>query len=67
MEELMPKEKRDSIIARMLYQDGKYWLFHKNFIDENAESVLEKKPEEKVWRIVKEVHSPEMEQPAYRL
>ena len=59
MEDLMSKEKRDMIIARMLYQDGKYWLFHKNFIDENAESVLEKKPEEKVWRVVKEIRSSE--------
>ena len=59
MEELMSKEKRDLIIARLLYQDGKYWLFHKNFIDENAESVLEKKPEEKVWRVVKEIRSSE--------
>ena len=59
MEELMSKEKRDMIIARLLYQDGKYWLFHKNFIDENAESVLEKKPEEKVWRVVKEIRSSE--------
>ena len=55
----MSKEKRDMIIARLLYQDGKYWLFHKNFIDENAESVLEKKPEEKVWRVVKEIRSSE--------
>ena len=59
MEDLMSKEKRDLIIARLLYQDGKYWLFHKNFIDENAESVLEKKPEEKVWRVVKEIRSSE--------
>ena len=59
MEDLMTKEKRDMIIARLLYQDGKYWLFHKNFIDENAESVLEKKPEEKVWRVVKEIRSSE--------
>ena len=55
----MSKEKRDMIIARLLYQDGKYWLFHKSFIDENAESVLEKKPEEKVWRVVKEIRSSE--------
>ena len=55
------------IVARMLYQDGAYWLFHKNFIDENAESVLERKPEEKVWRVVKDINSSEMEKPCYRL
>ena len=63
----MTKDQRDIIVARMLYQDGKYWLFHKNFIDENAETVLEKKPEEKVWRVVKEIRQSETDQPAYKL
>jgi len=29
--------------------------------------VLEKKPEEKIWRVVRETHAPELEFPAYRL
>ena len=67
VEEVMCSEKRESIIARMLYQDGAYWLFHKNLIDEDAEQVLEKKPEEKIWRVVKEIRDADMERPCYRL
>ena len=51
----------------MLQKDGKYWLFHKHYIDENLQDVLEKKPEEKVWRIVRECSVPEMESPMIRL
>lgn len=29
--------------------------------------MLEKKPEEKIWRVVKEIPCPEMSYPAYRL
>jgi hypothetical protein len=38
-------------------------------IDEGLQEVLEKKPEEKVWRVVKEVHNeiPELETPSIKL
>ena len=58
---------RDKIVARMLHQDGNYWVYHKNFLDEAIDQVLEKKPEEKIWRVVRETRCPEMEIPCYRL
>lgn len=63
----MTSINRERIIARVLFKEGKYWLFHKHMIDENLQEVLEKKPEEKVWRIVKESYVPEMESPMIRL
>jgi hypothetical protein len=41
--------EKDQVIARCLYKDNSYWIFHKNLIDENADAILEKKPEEKIW------------------
>ena len=58
---------RDKIVARVLHQDGSYWVYHKNFLDEGIDQVLEKKPEEKIWRVVRETRCPEMEIPCYRL
>lgn len=68
-EDNMTQEKKDSIVGRILIKDGKYWLFHKMLIDEGLQEVLEKKPEEKVWRVVKEVHNeiPELETPSIKL
>lgn len=66
-EQAMGSLERERIVARILFKDGKYWLFHNKFIDENLQDVLEKKPEEKVWRIVKESFVPEMESPMIRL
>jgi hypothetical protein len=66
-ETAISSQDRDRIIARILFKEGKYWLFHKHFIDEYLQEVLEKKPEEKVWRIVKESFVPEMESPMIRL
>lgn len=48
-------EERDSVIARCLYKDNSYWIFHKNLIDETAEAVLERKPEDKIWQVVKQI------------
>jgi hypothetical protein len=36
-------------------------------IDESSESVLERKPEEKIWQVVRETQYPEMSIPCYRL
>lgn len=68
-EESMAAEKRDNIIGRILIKDGKYWLFHRHLIDEGLQEVLEKKPEEKAWRVVKEVFNeiPELETPSIKL
>ena len=63
----MEAEKRDSIISRMVHQNGSYWLYHKHLVDENIDQVLEKKPEEKIWRVVRDNRCPEMEMPCYRL
>ena len=60
-------ELKDKVIARMLQLNGTYWVFHKNYVDENADQVLEKKPEEKIWRVVRDNRCPEMDTPCYRL
>ena len=51
----------------MLHQNGTYWVFNKNYVDESIEQVLEKKPEEKIWRVVRDTRCPEMDMPCYRL
>ena len=51
----------------MMHQNGAYWVFHKNYIDETVDQVLEKKPEEKIWRVVRDTRCPEMEMACYRL
>ena len=48
-EKALDFEEKDKVIARLLYRDNSYWIYHKNLIDENAEAVLERKPEEKIW------------------
>lgn len=63
----MTQEQRDTIIARLLHQNGAYWIFHKAFADDQIDQVLEKKPEEKIWRVVRDNKCPEMEMPCYRL
>jgi len=63
----MTQEARDKVIARMLHLNGAYWVFHKNYVDENVDQILEKKPEEKIWRVVRDNRCPDMEMPCYRL
>ena len=63
----MENYKTDKIIARAFYQNGSYWIFHKNLIDEGLEGVLEKKPEEKIWRVVRDSKSSEMNVPCVKL
>jgi len=58
---------KDQIIARLLHQNGTYWVFNKNYVDDQIDAVLEKKPEEKIWRVVRDTHCPEMDIPCYRL
>lgn len=60
-------ETSDSIICRVLYRKDSYWVYHKQLIDENSENVLEKKPEEKIWQVVKENYPPEMEFACFKL
>lgn len=63
----MSDGSREQIIGRLISRDGSYWLYNKNFIDDGIDSVLEKKPEEKIWRVVRENYVPEMEYPCYRI
>ena len=63
----MSAETKDKIIARLLHQSASYWIFHKSYIDDNIDSVLEKKPEEKIWRVVRDNREPGMETPCCRL
>ena len=63
----MSAEAKDKIIARLLHQSASYWIFHKSYIDENCDQVLEKKPEEKIWRVVRDNREPGMETPCCRL
>jgi len=63
----MDETDKEKIIARILNFNGNYWIYHKNFVDSQIDQVLEKKPEEKIWRVVKENICAEMEIPCYRL
>ena len=63
----MGSEAKDKIIARLMHQNASYWIFHKNYIDESIDQVLEKKPEEKIWRVVRDNRCAGMEMPCYRL
>jgi hypothetical protein len=47
------KVAADRILIRVLNKNDYYWVFHKNLIDEYNEQTLLKKPEEKLWKIVK--------------
>ena len=66
-EKNLDETTKDKIIARMLHQDGNFWIYHKHYIDNDIDTVLEKKPEEKIWRVVRETKCPELEIPCYRL
>lgn len=48
-----------------MYFNDSYWIFNKNFIDDTIDNVLEKKPEEKIWRVVRDTKCPEMQFPCY--
>ena len=63
----MDKSKVDRVVARTYYQNGSYWLYHKNLVDEGLDNVLEKKPEEKIWKVVRDHKNPEMQQPCIKL
>jgi len=41
--------------------NNSYWIYHKPYVDSQIDQVLEKKPEEKIWRVVKENICPEMQ------
>ena len=36
-EKKMPEDQRDKVIARLMHQNGSYWVFHKNYIDETVD------------------------------
>lgn len=55
------------MIARVLYRQGQYWLYHKAIIDETHGVILEMKPEEKLWLVVKQNYCIGIEQPCYKL
>ena len=63
----MDKAKADRIVARAYYQNGSYWIYHKNLVDEGLDGVLEKKPEEKIWKVVRDHKNPEMNQACIKL
>jgi len=66
-EQQMAETDREKIVARILNFNGNYWIYHKNFVDSQIDQVLEKKPEEKIWRVVRENICAEMEIPCYRI
>jgi len=67
LEQGMPNSYKDQIIARLMHLNGSYWIFNKNYVDDQIDNVLEKKPEEKIWRVVRDTRCTEMEIPCYRL
>ncbi len=54
-EALISQSERDKVIARFLFRNNSYWMFHKQMIDEHIDQVLEKKPEEKIWQVVRSI------------
>ena len=36
-EKTLDEKYKDKIIARLLHQDGSYWIYHKNFIDDDID------------------------------
>ena len=36
-EETMRAEKKESIVSRLIHQNGSYWVFHKQYIDQNID------------------------------
>ena len=36
-EKTLDEKHKDKIIARLLHQDGSYWIYHKNFIDDDID------------------------------
>lgn len=52
-ERALSPEQQQLIIARVLYSEGSYWLFHRPLVDETTAAVLERRPEERVWLVVK--------------
>lgn len=67
MEKAMDEADKEAIVARVLNFNGNYWIYHKAYVDSTIDRVSETKPEEKIWRVVKEIHINEPESPAYRL
>ena len=55
----------DKILARVLNKSGDFWIFHKSLIEDYNEQNLEKKPDEKLWKIVKTNLIPGLEFPAH--
>ena len=66
-EKALSDEDKEGVIARCLYRDNSYWIYHKNLIDETAEVILEKKPEEKIWQVVKHLRQPQFDFPCYKI
>ena len=63
----MIEEKKERIVSRILTYSGNYGFITKNYIDEAIDHVLEKKPEEKIWKVVRKNVCPVMDVPCYRL
>lgn len=66
-ERALSPEQQQLIIARVLYSEGSYWLFHRPLVDETTAAVLERRPEERVWLVVKAQHNPHMDYPCHLL
>jgi hypothetical protein len=59
--------EREKIVCRFFFREGSYWIYHKNFIDEAIDQILERKPEEKIWQVVKSTYQREMDFPCYKI
>ena len=42
-----------------------YWLYHRQQVDEKHENLLEKKPEEKLWRVIRRAKNLSIDQCVY--
>jgi hypothetical protein len=59
------KLQAERILIRVLSKNGDFWVFHKNLVDDSQEQVILKKPEEKLWKIVKTNYIAGLDFPAH--
>lgn len=61
------KVQQERILVRVLNKNKEYWVYHKNLVDETQDQVIHKKPEEKLWKLVKTNYIPGLDFPAHQL
>jgi hypothetical protein len=63
----MYSKKDETLVARIILSHNYLWVFDRTLIDENLDTVLDGKPEERVWLVVSSHKVPEYVFPTVRL